>query len=263
MHISRVENCIYPVGRVTGYYASVEILRKWRNSCASTALSGCQSYEEKDGGVHMAQIAQVSYKTKDFSYLKGLKGLSDQQIEIHLGLYAGYVTNTNKLNEEIAALLQAGKGATPEYAELSRRLGFEYNGMILHEYYFGNLSANGGGQPAAGSATRSAIEASFGSWDNWIADFTNVGKFRGVGWSVLFQDPTTGRLSNHWITLHQDGNPAGFKPILVLDVWEHAFLIDYKPAERAKYIDAFFQNVDWNAVEQRISSAAAVRPVGE
>src|SRR5207248_5596715 len=95
----------------------------------------------------MGQFTPQTYKAADFSKLKGLNGISDQQIEIHLGLYQGYVTNTNKVNEEIADLLKHGKSATREYAELNRALGFEYNGMILHEYYFGNLTANGSAQP--------------------------------------------------------------------------------------------------------------------
>jgi Fe-Mn family superoxide dismutase len=75
---------------------------------------------------------------------------------------------------------------------------------------------------------------------------------RGVGWAIAYQDPKTGRISNHWITLHEDGNVAGYKPILVMDVWEHAFLLDYKPADRPKYIEAFFANVDWKAAESRL-----------
>jgi superoxide dismutase, Fe-Mn family len=207
----------------------------------------------------MGQFSPQPYKAADFSHLKGLQGISDQQIEIHLGLYGGYVTNTNKVNEQIAELLKGGKVGTPEYAELNRALGFEYNGMILHEYYFGNLTPNGTGKPEA--ATLKAIENSFGSYDNWFTDFKGVGTMRGVGWAVTYLDPATQQVSNHWITLHQTGHPAGFKPILILDVWEHAFLIDYKPAERAKYIDAFFSNIDWSAVEKRIKSDSS-RPIG-
>ncbi|HZM89438.1 MAG TPA: Fe-Mn family superoxide dismutase, partial [Blastocatellia bacterium] len=90
--------------------------------------------------------------------------------------------------------------------------------------------------------------------DIWKTDFVGIGKMRGVGWAICYQDPSSGRLSNHWITLHEIGNVAGFKPVLVMDVWEHAFLLDYKPAERSKYIDAFFANIDWNAVEERMIS---------
>jgi superoxide dismutase, Fe-Mn family len=202
----------------------------------------------------------VAYKAQDFSSLKGLNGISDQQIEIHLGLYGGYVTNTNRLNEEMAGLLSEQKGNTPGFAELNRRLGFEYNGMILHEYYFSNLTANAKAQPGSGGALMKAIEGSFGGWDAFRSNFVSVGSMRGVGWAILFQDPVTQALSSHWVTLHQDGNPAGFKPILVMDVWEHAFMVDYKPSERAKYIEAFFSNVNWDVVEQRLTSGAAVRP---
>ncbi len=199
------------------------------------------------------------YKATDFSSLKGLNGISDHQIEAHLELYKGYVTNTNKLNEELAAMT-ASKPPAPEYAELKRRLGFEYNGMVLHEYYFGNLTPNGKGKPANGSQVAEAIDRSFGGWDAWQADFQSVGTMRGVGWAILYQDPATGGLSNHWITLHEDGHPAGFKPVLVMDVWEHAYVLDYKFSERAKYIDAFFGNIDWETVEKRLSSAGALRP---
>ena len=101
---------------------------------------------------------------------------------------------------------------------------------------------------------------SFGSLETWKADFQAIGGMRGIGWAVLFQDPVTGRLTNQWITLHQDGIPAGFKPLLVMDVWEHAFMRDYKATEKAKYIEAFFRNVDWQAVERRLNEEAAVRP---
>jgi Fe-Mn family superoxide dismutase len=208
----------------------------------------------------MAMLAQGPYKQHDFP-LTGLTGISDKQIEVHKGLYAGYVRNVNILNERIAALEKDGKIGTPDWAELTRRLGFEYDGMILHEYYFGNLRA--GASPLdPSSALGRALQQAFGSVDAWLADFKGIGAMRGVGWAVLFQDPATGWLSNHWLTLHQDGVPAGFKPILVLDVWEHAFMVDYVPAERPKYIDAFFQNVDWDAVQQRLASPAATRPIG-
>jgi Fe-Mn family superoxide dismutase len=140
----------------------------------------------------------------------------------------------------------------PAYSELTRRLGFEYNGMVLHEYYFGNLTRAGGGDPGRDSPFRAAAEASFGSYDIWKTDFVGVGKMRGVGWAVCSLDGSTGRISNHWISLHEIGNVAGFVPLLVMDVWEHAFLLDYKPADRPKYIEAFLSNVDWESVEQRM-----------
>ena len=221
-------------------------------------------------------VAPNIYQQRDYSKLTGLKGISDQQIQVHLGLYAGYVKNTNTLNEKIVELANQGKAGTPEWAEMVRRLGFEYDGLILHEYYFGNLKPSGGGAgpvPGLGQVTQQArgneldpnstlgqaIQQGFGSIQDWLNAFKAVGAMRGVGWAILFQDPVTGWLSNHWVTLHQDGIPAGFKPILVMDVWEHAFMVDYKPAERSKYIDAFFENVDWAAVEQRLVEAKVTR----
>jgi Fe-Mn family superoxide dismutase len=137
-------------------------------------------------------------------------------------------------------------------------LGFEYNGMVLHEYYFDNMKSGGGtGDPAGRTAFRQAAEDSYGSYEIWKADFVGIGKMRGVGWAICYQNPSNGKLSNHWISLHETGNVAGFDPILVMDVWEHAFILDYKPADRPKYIEAFFSNIDWSAVEQRLLKRTA------
>jgi superoxide dismutase, Fe-Mn family len=201
-------------------------------------------------------IATESYRAKEFN-LSGLKGISDKTLEMHFKLYEGYVKETNNLQERIAEFLRDGKvdqDEMPLYSELKRRLGFEFNGMVLHEYYFGNLTKGGGGDPATSSSFYKATESSFGSYDIWKADFVGVGKMRGVGWAMCYEQPETGRLSNHWISLHQIGEIAGFNPVLLMDVWEHAFLLDYKPAERPKYIEAFFSNIDWEVVEGRLET---------
>lgn len=195
----------------------------------------------------------ITYKPKQFN-LSGLTGISDRTLEVHLKLYEGYVKSVNELNQKIANMLADGnvdKEEFPAYSELTRRLGFEYNGMVLHEYYFGNLKRGGTG--SAGSAFMRAAEAGFGSYETWMTDFVGVGKMRGVGWAVCYADPTTGALSNHWITLHETGNISGFVPILVMDVWEHAFILDYAPSDRPKYIEAFFSNIDWDAVQGRLT----------
>ena len=199
-------------------------------------------------------IATEPYKAKQFN-LSGLNGISDQTLEMHFKLYEGYVKETNNLNEKIAEFLKDGKvdqDEMPLYSELKRRLGFEFNGMVLHEYYFDNLKKGGGADPARNSGFLKAAESSFGTYEVWKADFVGVGKMRGVGWAMCYEHPDTGRLSNHWISLHQIGEVAGFNPVLVMDVWEHAFLLDYKPADRPKYIEAFFSNIDWAAVERRL-----------
>ncbi|MBS1994949.1 MAG: superoxide dismutase [Cyanobacteria bacterium SZAS LIN-2] len=197
------------------------------------------------------KISYKPYPVQDFSHLKGLNGISDKTLEIHFKLYAGYVKNTNDLNEKIIELTEAGKSGSLEYAELKRRYGFEYNGMRLHEYYFGNMKA-GGSELKEGSALGKLITETYSSIEVWKNDFFKVGSMRGVGWAILFQDPFTKTLSNHWITLHEEGNIAGFQPILVMDAWEHAFLLDYVPADRPKYIEAFYSNIDWDKVEARL-----------
>jgi Fe-Mn family superoxide dismutase len=210
----------------------------------------------------MARVKVKTYKEQKFDHLKGLDGISDKQVEEHLALYAGYVKQVNTLNEELATLRGDGKasGKNPEFAELTRRLGFEYGGMVLHEYYFSNLRSAADPEPKSGSGLAAALNESFGSVEQWKTDFQAIGEMRGIGWVVLFEDPVTDRLSNHWITLHQEGIPAGFKPLLVMDVWEHAFMRDYKATEKAKYVAAFFRNIDWPAVERRLQEGPAIRP---
>ena len=206
-----------------------------------------------------------TYKARQFN-LNKLQGISDQTLEVHFKLYEGYVKETNNLTQRITEFIQDGnvdQEEMPAYSELTRRLGFEYNGMVLHEYYFDNLKSGGGiGDPQKSSQFLKAAESTFGSYEIWKADFVGIGKMRGVGWAICNQNPANGRLSNHWITLHETGNVAGFSPILVMDVWEHAYLLDYKPAERPKYIEAFFSNIDWNAVEKRLKTKQGARSAG-
>jgi superoxide dismutase, Fe-Mn family len=197
-------------------------------------------------------ITTRSYAPKKWN-LSALQGISDKTLEVHFTLYEGYVKNANLLNEQIADLTSQGQGlgANPHFAELVRRLGFEYNGMVLHEYYFDNLASKPTDVP---NALRDRIATDFGSFDTWKKQFAAIGTLRGVGWVILNEDNRDGRLTNHWITLHEEGNIAGFKPVLVMDVWEHAWLLDYKPAQRSTYVESFLANVDWNAVAHRISS---------
>jgi len=198
--------------------------------------------------------ALETYKARQFP-LSGLNGISDETLEMHFKLYEGYVKETNKLNEKLAEFLEDGKvdqEEFPAYSEITRRLGFEYNGMVLHEYYFENMKKGGSVDPDKKSSFRTAAEHCFGSYELWKTDFSGIGKMRGVGWAICYQNPNNGRISNHWITLHETGNVSGFRPILVMDVWEHAFILDFKPADRPKYIEAFFSNIDWDVVAKRL-----------
>jgi Fe-Mn family superoxide dismutase len=197
---------------------------------------------------------KTTYTARSFD-LSDLTGISNETLAMHFKLYQGYVTNTNTLNQRLADLLGDGElDATKvaAYSELKRRFGFEYNGMVLHEYYFDNMQKNGTGDPSTGDAFVNAAEKSFGSYDLWKADFVNTGKMRGVGWAATYQDPSNGEISNHWIDLHETGNVAGYRPILIMDVWEHAFIKDYAPADRPKYIEAFFSNINWSMVNSRL-----------
>ncbi|OFW17882.1 MAG: hypothetical protein A3H27_04240 [Acidobacteria bacterium RIFCSPLOWO2_02_FULL_59_13] len=195
----------------------------------------------------------MHYKARNFS-LSGLKGISDATLEQHFKLYEGYVAQTNTLLDKLAEFSKNGGDAKrmAEFSELKRRLGFEYNGMVLHEHYFGNLRKHGDRGPASGSAFREAAEHSWGSYQRWESDFASVGKMRGVGWAICYQDPAMGFLANHWVDMHESGHVSGFTPLLVTDVWEHAFMLDYALKDRPKYIDAFLSNVDWRAVESRL-----------
>jgi len=191
----------------------------------------------------------MSYTAKEYARLIGMAGFSETLLKNHFTLYQGYVTNTNKLFDILEQMLKEGKAANPEYAELKRRLGWEFNGMRLHEYYFENL----GGTASLDVDGRlgKKLAESFGSVDAWEKEFRATGAMRGIGWTVLYQDSADGRLINFWINEHDAGHPTGCMPLLVMDVFEHAFMLDYG-LKRADYIEAFFKNIDWKVVEARL-----------
>ena len=191
----------------------------------------------------------MAYTAKDYSNLIGMEGFSETLFKNHFTLYQGYVTNTNKLMDLLAAMLKEGKVGSPEYSELKRRMGFEFNGMRLHEYYFDNLGGKGV-LDKSGKLGRKLAE-DFGSYETWEGDFKGTGKMRGIGWAILYQDNVTGKLLNQWINEHETGHLAGCVPLLVMDVFEHAFITDYG-LKRPDYIEAFFTNINWNVVEGRL-----------
>jgi len=192
---------------------------------------------------------KMTYQSKDYNRLLGMGGFSDTLLKNHFTLYQGYVTNTNKVMESLNQLLKEGKTGTAEYAELKRRLGWEFNGMRLHEYYFENLGGKGGINK--GGKLYQKLAESFGSNEAWEKDFRATGSMRGIGWAVLYQDVLSGKFINFWINEHEVGHPAGGVPILIMDVFEHAFMIDYG-LKRADYIEAFFRNINWTEVEKRL-----------
>ncbi|MDP6509690.1 MAG: Fe-Mn family superoxide dismutase [Dehalococcoidia bacterium] len=190
----------------------------------------------------------MAYTAKDYSPIVGMQGFSDTLLQNHFTLYQGYVTNTNKVLDTLGGLLKDGKTATPEYAEQKRRMGWEFNGMRLHELYFENLGGKGG---APSGKLAQSMARDFGSTEGWEADYRACGAMRGIGWVILYQDTATERLINMWINEHDAGHPAGGQPLLVMDVFEHAFMTDYG-LKRADYIQAFFSNINWGVVEGRL-----------
>jgi Fe-Mn family superoxide dismutase len=190
----------------------------------------------------------MPYAAKDYAKLVGMEGFSETLLKNHFTLYQGYVTNTNKVLDTLDQMTKDGKTAAPEFAELKRRLGWEFNGMRLHELYFDNLGGKGGIDKNGNLAKKMA--ASFGSVEAWEKDFRATGAMRGIGWVVLYLDSASGRLINFWINEHDVSHPTGCTPLLIMDVFEHAFMIDYG-LKKADYIESFFKNINWPSVEGR------------
>ncbi len=191
----------------------------------------------------------MSYTAKDYAKLIDMEGFSETLLKNHFTLYQGYVTNTNKVLDTLEQMLKDGKTGTPEFAELKRRLGWEFNGMRLHEYYFENLGGKGGLDKAGKLGKK--LNDSFGNYESWEKDYKSTGTMRGIGWVILYQDNLSGKLMNFWINEHDVSHPAGCNPILIMDVFEHAFMLDYG-LKRADYIEAFFKNIEWKTVEARL-----------
>ncbi len=191
----------------------------------------------------------MAYEPQNFDQLLGTPGFSDKALQTHFTLYQGYVTNANKLADTLKAMAGEGKAGTPEYNELKRRFGWEFNGMRLHEIYFGAMSETGkaldGQSPLA-----QKISEQFGSYENWEKDFKATGMIRGIGWAILYHDPIANRLFNIFVNEHDLGHLAGSNPLLPMDIFEHAYIIDYG-LKRADYIEAFLKVVDWEVIAGR------------
>lgn len=186
---------------------------------------------------------------------RNLDGISEDQIAQHWALYEGYVKNAASLAEKLAMLSKV-ENFGPEFTELKRHWAFEADGAILHEYYFENLKK--GSSPAEAPELVKLMKKSFGGFAAWRKEFSAVGAMRGTGWAILYLDPRSGSLVNAWIASHEGGHPAGFAPLLVMDVWEHAYMVDWGASGRGEYIETFFKNVDWTKVESRLRAALPV-----
>lgn len=186
----------------------------------------------------------MNYEEKKFN-IPELKGISKKTIEEHLKLYAGYVKNTNGIFAQKAELAK-NQGLAYASSETQRRLGFEFDGMRNHEYYFA-LFEGGAKKLGDNSPLKKAIKKDFGSFENWLTDFKALAMTRGPGWAILYKDGD--KLLNSWVDEHHLGQLTGLSPVVALDMWEHAYMIDYSPVEKNKYIGAFFENLNWEVVE--------------
>ena len=190
------------------------------------------------------------YQEKTFS-ITSTTGISEKTLATHLKLYSAYVKNTNAVQSAIAEAEKDTAKNSTVLAGLYRRLSFEWNGMRNHEYFFTQFE--GGTQTLSDGELKKSTEKTFDSYDQWLLAFKALASTRGIGWAVLYKDTITGRLFNSWIDEQQLGVHTGATPILMLDMWEHAFILDYAPAEKAKYIDALFANLNWQVCEERFS----------
>ena len=191
----------------------------------------------------------MQYEAKKFN-IPALDGISQESIDLHLGLYAGYVKHVNVIRDKIAAYSNDQENNGYAIAEMQRRLGFEFGGMKNHEYYFSQFE--GGAKPLPDGSVKDMITAQWGDFDTWLQRFKTVASTRGVGWAMLYFDKDTNQLVQTWVDEQHLGQLANAHIILALDMWEHSYMRDYLPAQKGEYIDAFFKNLNWEVVASRV-----------
>lgn len=198
------------------------------------------------------------YQEQKFN-LPVLDGISPKQLDIHLKLYGGYVKFLNTLLEVEKDLMKDAEKNAYALGEVHRRLPFEFDGMRMHEYYFSQWepsTSSGRGPTDADSALGKALAAQYGSFESWISHFKSVGMTRGIGWTILYFDPVVKKFHSAWVGDHELGQLAGLPVIVAMDMWEHAYMVDYTPAEKRQYIDAFFKNLNWSVPESRFTAVS-------
>ncbi len=191
----------------------------------------------------------MQYEAKTFN-IPALEGISEESINLHLGLYKGYVTHVNLIRDKIDSYMNDEEGNAYAIAEMQRRLGFEYGGMKNHEAYFAQFE--GGAKELPESSLKEKIAFQWGDFETWLKRFKTVAKTRGVGWAMLCHDTVTDQLVQTWVDEQHLGQLVEGKIILALDMWEHSYMRDYLPADKGQYIDAFFANLNWETVANRL-----------
>lgn len=191
----------------------------------------------------------MKYEEKKFNIGK-LEGISEKTIAEHLKLYAGYVKNLNTIHEIVE------NQNNPEYArrEAYRRQGFEFGGMRNHEYYFSYFE-NGPKAIAEDSELYKKIVETAGSFEVFQQIFKGLATTRGPGWAMLGYDKQTDKLIQYWVDEQHLGHLPGVAPIIALDLWEHSYYLDYTPADKMKYVEAFFANLNWPVAEKLFLNA--------
>lgn len=189
-----------------------------------------------------------TFTTKTFDIPK-LKGISEKNIEEHLKLYKGYVNNTNLIFNKMAELKNDPEKNAFLLGELQRRFGFEFDGMRNHEYFFSSFSGGPKEINKEGELFKK-IEKEWGSYENFLGHFKFVATTRGIGWTILYHDKMTDKLIISWVDEHHLGQLTGLSPILCLDMWEHSYVADYQPSGKKQYIEDFFENLNWNKIEE-------------
>lgn len=196
----------------------------------------------------------MAYTARTFD-LPDLKGISKKQIEVHLALYEGYVKHTNLIIDTIAKLRdQDATGNAYTMNELRRRLGFEFDGMRMHEYYFEQFEGGAKVAEPEGNLRKVASER-YGTWEGFLAHIQEVAGTRGIGWIVVYYDPAVSMLHTAFVGDHELGQLSGLPILLALDLWEHAYMVDYIPAEKKSYVQAFLDNVNWTVADARFRKA--------
>lgn len=184
------------------------------------------------------------YQPQTFT-LPELALISPKTFENHLKLYEGYVKNTNLILSKIEEYAKDSEANAYALGELQRRFSFEFDGMRNHEYYFKALE-NGPVALSPETALHKEIEKTWGSFDGFLARLKAVALTRGVGWALLYYDPLADRLLLTWVDEQHLGHLTGLSPVVALDMWEHAYLMDYTSAEKGKYVDAYLSALNWN-----------------
>jgi Fe-Mn family superoxide dismutase len=205
--------------------------------------------------VDVARSASVQLASVQHFDLPELHGISREQVDVHLKLYEGYVTALNGLRK-----IEADLSADPVKNALAldgahRRCAFEFNGARMHELYFSQWEHKAHALEPD-SALGTALRHQYGSIAAWEDEFRTVAKARGVGWTVLHYDRVQDLFLNVWVDEHHIGLHGGVPIVLVMDMWEHAYMVDYVPAEKTEYVDAFFRNLNWSVMEARFARLA-------